>query len=114
MAGIKENFGGAPTHLTAEAEALESGSGETRRLRLVVRGQGTVGFCVARMEPFTISFGTDGWGAPAFEWRVYFRGVTLRERAGGEWTEVDRVAGPNAGIDSAENCTYWFSLDGHN
>lgn len=110
-----EVFVRAPAHVV-----LVPGEGDQERprdVRLVVRGQGTVGFILAEPEPesFRVMIGADeGPGSPAFRWDVGLSGVTLYERAAGEWTSRMIVEGQEAGLDLEPACPYWFSLDCHN
>lgn len=113
MAG-RETFRAAPAHLALAAGEVEAGVESSLPVRLIVKGQGTVGFALARMEPFSVTVAADAWGAPAFEWRIDFRGVTLRERQAGEWVQTLRIEKPAAAVDPAQDCPYWFSFDHQN
>lgn len=110
-----EVFVRAPAHVVL---ALGEGDQERPRdVRLVVRGQGTVGFILAKPKPkpfsVMISAGKEP-GSPAFRWNVGPSGVELCEQAGGEWMRRTVVEGGGAGLDDEQACPYWFSVDCHN
>jgi hypothetical protein len=107
-----ETFVRAPAHLLLVPEG-DAASGTD--IQLVVQGQGTVGFALDRMEPFAVEIAAgDVWGSPAIRWEVGFDAVTLRERAGGRWTELQTFDAPGIGVDPEQHCQYWVSVDCHN
>lgn len=109
MTHATENFLQIPSHLT-----LAPTEGETQsapEIRLLVRGQGTIGFAIAQKAAFTVEVRGDDWGAPAFRWDVDFGAVRLNEHKEGQWQEV--WSEPH-GLDREPTCPYWFSFDSHN
>jgi predicted metal-dependent enzyme (double-stranded beta helix superfamily) len=104
MTHLNETFARVPAHLALESLPHE--------VRLLVRGQGTVGITNPGGGPFTVTVAGEGRGAGAFRWTVDADAVTLSARRGGRWTDVAAVAG--AGLDPEPACEYWFSYDSRN
>ena len=105
---VDEDFLRMPAHL----ELKPADSAEVTEARLLVRGQGTVGLALARMEPFAVTIEADAWSRPAFRWEIGFEDAVLLERVNGQGTERARADG--AGVDLESSCRYWFSFDFHN
>jgi predicted metal-dependent enzyme (double-stranded beta helix superfamily) len=105
-----DTFERIPTHLALDPRA---GDGKpVEEVRLLVRGQGTVGLVLATVQPFTVTIGSPD--EAAFRWSVDETGATLSECGGGEWKEVAVALTPPAALDPEPNCVYWFSFDAHN
>jgi predicted metal-dependent enzyme (double-stranded beta helix superfamily) len=101
---LNETFTRVPAHVALDALPPD--------VRLLVRGQGTVGVTNPGGGPFTLTLAGEGRGAGAFRWTVGENAVTLSRRRGGRWTDVTVVDG--AGLDPEPACVYWFSIDSHN
>ncbi len=132
MTHFGEEFVRAPAHLSltpsqagrgapagvAQAQTHEGAGQGLGEVRLLVKGQGTIGFAIAERAAFSVAIRSSRWDARAFRWDVGFDGVRLFERIDGEWREraASRDAGFNdpAGLDDEPACVYWFSLDSHN
>lgn len=113
MSHSDKDFQSVPAHLTIAA-AEDGATQAAEDIRLLVRGQGTIGFAIAEKSGFTVSVRDGGWGAPQFRWEVGFGGVSLSEHRDGEWHNLDLVAKPGAGLDPDPECQYWFSFDAIN
>ena len=109
-----ETFLPRPAHLVFVPGA-GGGPEEVEDLRLMVHGQGTFGFLLTEMEPFTVTVGApEQWGSPALRWAVGCEGATLHERTAGQWRQIPVTVGPESGLDADPGCPYWFSVDAHN
>ena len=100
-----------PTRMAFEAEELEAGA--SHGIPLPIPGQGTIGFAIKELKPFSVTIRSDEWGAPVFRWRIDRNGAALAEYVMGEWEERT-FPRPGDGLDPAENCIYWFSVDFEN
>jgi len=101
----------APAHLAFTGEPLAEG--ESHRISLPVKGQGTVGFAIDPVAPFSVAFLRNVEGERGFRWDVDEAGARLSEYRDGEWRPCTS-AGAEAGIDAEKACPYWFSIDCHN
>lgn len=93
-------------------------AGEDPEFELLVRGQGTIGFAIARQAPFTVIASGSALGMPRLRWVVAEGEVILAiSTPAGEWHELlrcpDREGFP-VGVDPWPACSYWFSFDCHN
>ena len=98
----------APAHLTL-APPADGDDRDMPEFKLIVNGQGTIGFAIAEQAPFTFDIALDAAKGPAFKWEIGADGVRLLERSYGDWEEVLRK--PGVGVDPEPNCPYWFSID---
>jgi predicted metal-dependent enzyme (double-stranded beta helix superfamily) len=105
-----ETFTRVPTHLLLDP--LPAGHAGDRDVRLLVRGQGTLGFANPNGGRFTVAAAGPAPGAGELQWTVDAEGVSLRTHQAGQWTNVLFVEG--AGLDPESRCEYWFSFDSHN
>jgi predicted metal-dependent enzyme (double-stranded beta helix superfamily) len=113
MTHQNETFARVPAHLALAS--LPAADGGAHDVRLLVRGQGTIGITNAAGGPFTLTIAAPavpGAETTAFRWTVDADRVALDHGDGGHWTEVVAVAG--AGLDAEPACEYWFSIDSHN
>lgn len=113
MSHSEKDFQSVPAHLVIEA-AEDGAPLALRDIRLLVRGQGTLGFAIAEKSAFTVAIRNDGWGAPEFRWDIGFDGVALSEHRNGEWHPLDLDEKAGAGLDPEPECQYWFSFDAIN
>jgi predicted metal-dependent enzyme (double-stranded beta helix superfamily) len=114
MTHVDENFLRMPSHLRLDPAG--DGDDVPQKIRLMVKGQGTIGFAIERMAPFSVSIGAASWGEPAFRWTIGFKGAVLEERVEGEWwalkaEPIARAADPGPALDPEPTCPYWFSFD---
>ncbi len=107
MTHQSETFMRVPTHLRLEAK--DEGGHD---VRLLVRGQGTLGFANPSGSPFTVAATGPAPETDVLRWTVDADGVALSIRHTGRWTDVLVVEG--AGLDPEPACEYWFSFDSHN
>jgi predicted metal-dependent enzyme (double-stranded beta helix superfamily) len=113
MSHSTQSFQQVPAHVVIAA-AEDDAPMALDEIRLLVRGQGTVGFAIAEKSAFGVSVQSGDWGAPEFRWEVGFDGVRLSEHRDGEWHMLDIKTKPNAGLDPDPDCPYWFSFDAIN
>jgi len=99
----------APAHLSLPPLTEGDARDTQGKIRLIVDGQGTIGFSIAEQAPFSLGIFADTIDGPGFRWEIDGEGAHLHERRYGEWRRMLSVAG--AGLDAEPKCPYWFSID---
>jgi hypothetical protein len=110
MTHQSETFMRVPAHLRLDPLPAEHAG--DRDVRLLVRGQGTVGFVNPSEETFTVTATSAELEQDGFRWTVDSKGVSLSRQQAGEW--IDVLVVKQAGLDPEPACEYWFSFDSHN
>ena len=108
-----------PPEAAAATGKLRAGRPRPNDIRLLVKGQGTIGFAIADKAAFSITFAArpnDSGAAHAFRWSVDEKSVTLHEQRDGDWVALAIKADDQCGLDPDPRlvCVYWFSFDAHN
>lgn len=83
-------------------------------VRLIVKGQGVVGFKLKKQDPFELNIlnPTGKKGITALKLSVTAEKVTYAQQLAGKWVELSSV--PGVGLDKDPDCVYWLSIDYHN
>lgn len=110
MSHHTQEFHKVPAHLWIDRS--EHPEGSSGSIRLPVRGQGTVGFKLRELKPFTVDMqSSEAWGSHGYKWSIRLNEVELQMSFAGTWTTVLQKSGEEIGLDPAPNCQYWFSVD---
>jgi hypothetical protein len=109
----------APVRRTIPSALLKGA--EAPETDLIIRGQGTIAFALARPGPFRLTIRGEDPGVPSLRWNVVAGDVSLDRSLplpDGGWEPLDLVVNEKhvkpAGIDPSPDCAYWFSFDCHN
>jgi len=97
-----------PAHLVL-APPAEGLTRDVQEIRLLVKGQGTIGFAIARRTAFSVAIQDQGWCTPGFRWDIGLDGARLSEFRDDAWQELLFEKG--VGLDAEPLCPYWFSFD---
>ena len=110
MSHHTQEFQRIPSHLLLTRSEIEDDSSGV--IRLPVRGQGTVGFTLSELKPFSLHLkSSEAWGGNSYRWDIRLDEVELMMSFAGNWTSMFHEKGEGIGLDLEPKCSYWFSID---
>jgi len=115
MTYVSKRMKNVPAHMLYEPPAEHAG--DVHEITLPIKGQGTIGFTIAELAPFSVTIRGEGWGTPVLRWDIDRNGARLSYGMMGEWTELDierNLQSATDGLDPEQACLYWFSVDCQN
>lgn len=88
-------------------------------VRLIVKGQGVIGFKLKEQKPFDLTItnpkpdGKKG-SITAIKLSITEKAAIYSQEVDGKWEELSNNTEDGVGIDKDEDCVYWYSIDYHN